>query len=682
MYKIRTIDVWDTLLRRDCHPECVKLATALHVFLGQDVNFRQPYQDHWAIYQVRIDVECRLAEAARDAGHDDEYEIVNVMRCWLEAILTESFDEHLPERLADYELTVESHRSFKDPDIEDFLKQYPAEMTIFLSDFYMTSARLKCLLEHKGLNRLVLDGVSSCDVGVNKRSGALFKYVHETYGVDPHEHVHIGDNVWSDVQSPKQLGVEGISYVPDQSHSARLERESLFASREILFQSMRKRSADALEARAHTMGATEAVAFRLGVEAAPLFIGFSLCIAEQAISQRLDRLYFLTREGEFFRRIFENIFPKHELVGHRLPEHADLEVSRLSTFAASMNEISVDELNRIWRLYRSQKINGLFATLGLQCVDFIKLLDEIGLQPTDVIDRPESNEALARLLRTPVFCDAVKESIEKQRNLLNEYLIDKGLGTNEKIGVIDIGWRGTIQDNLALILPETSIHGMYLGLRSFINPQPSNVTKCAYVADESMDVDTGRLFEAFAVLEMLCSSSKGSVEKYERVNGTVIPCRNSLDDEECSYKEFTMHFQDGVAMAAEIWAPYLERYVVTSAELREYAIHIWEKLSLTPDPDIAKHFMKTPQHDIFGFGDVFRKNQVPSLLTIFLIPFHRGSRLEVIEFVRRVQWTSGIKHLKDVRPLHKGVLIALFTAANAAKRYRMKARRIKRGKDA
>jgi predicted HAD superfamily hydrolase len=551
------------------------LATALHVFLGLDLRFKQQYQDHWAIYQARIDAERRLAVAARDAGHDDEYEIVNVMKYWLEAILVESFSECLSEQLADYELTVESQRSFKDPDIEDFLKQYSAETTIFLSDFYMTSSMLMRLLDRKGLNHIVQDGVSSCDVGVNKRSGALFKYIHETYGIYPHEHVHIGDNPWSDVESPKQAGVEGVSYVPNQSHSARLERENLFTSRETLFQRIRELGSEALKERVHMMQATEAAAFSFGVEAAPLFIGFSLFIAEQAISQGLDSIYFFSREGEFFRRVFKQIFQKHALFGHRLPIHVDLEVSRLSTFAASMNDVSVDELSRIWRLYRSQKVDGLFTTLGLQCSSFTKLLNEVGLQPTDVIDCPEKNEALATLFRAPAFYAAVKSSIENQRGLLNEYLIEKDVAQNKKIGVVDIGWRGTIQDNLACVLPETSIHGMYLGLRRFINPQPSNVTKCAYVADESRDVDVGRLFEAFAVLEMLCSSNKGSVEKYERINGKVVPYRKSLAEEEYFYNEFIIHFQDGVVLAAEIWAPYLERYVVTSSELRELGIHVW-----------------------------------------------------------------------------------------------------------
>jgi len=671
IYKIKTVDVWDTLLRRDCHPECIKLATAAHVFFELFGHFKPLYTGYWDIYQARVDTEARLARIAREVNKDEEYEIVHVLKEWLETILLSPFEESLPQRFAGYELSVEVRRTFQDPDIEEFLKQHSAERTIFLSDFYMTSDMLKHLLEQKGLSHLFEDGVSSCDVGLNKRSGALFKHVHEVYGVTPHEHVHVGDHPWSDVESPVQLGVTGISFVPDKSHAARKERESLFASREALFQHLRQLSIQAVESSIAARQKTEAAAFRFGVEAAPLFLGFALWIAEQAVTQRLDRVLFLTREGEFFRRIYEIVFPDQTLFGHQLPAHAELEVSRLSTFVASMEEVSNDEFNRIWRLNRSQKVSGLFSTLGLEHTDFADLLSEVGLEASDVIERPDENELLSKLILAPAFTAAVNKKTLEQRELLNEYLAEKGISQSDKVGLVDIGWRGTIQDNLARIKSATYFHGMYLGLRKMLNPQASNVSKRAYGADERVDANTGKLFEAFAVLEMLCTSNMGSTEKYVRSQGKVTAYRNVSAEENSSHSEFSVHFQEGVALAAQIWGPYLERYVVGSAELRASAVHVWKKLSVNPDADLAKIFIHTPQHDVFGFGDIFQKNQAPALSTIFLSPFNSTSRRQVMDYIRRVQWTSGVKHLNGVGSIHRFVLVALFTVANKVKRYRM-----------
>ncbi|VVQ16125.1 hydrolase [Pseudomonas fluorescens] len=674
MYKLKTVDVWDTLLRRNCHPECIKLATAAHVYFLLFGRFKAEYQSVWSIYQARVDTEMRLAHAARDLGKDEEYEIVDVLGHWLSLILAESHKLALPELIAEYELTVEMARTSSDPDIEAILADYPSEKTMFLSDFYMSAPMLQRLIEKNGLGHLLTDGISSCDVGLNKRSGALFKYVHETLAVQPHEHVHIGDNAWSDVESPAKFGILGISFVPEDTHTARLKYESLFSSRSDLFQHLRTLQNQALQARLGCDVDQSDNAFRIGVEAAPLFMGQALWVAEQVISHRLEKLFFLTREGEFFRRVYEQLFPTLELYGHSLPQHGDLEVSRLSTFVASMNDVVPQEFARIWRLNRSQKVSGLFSSLGLNSDEFFIELEGLGLQLNDVIENPETDSRLIRLIAAPLFQAEVRKRIQEQRELLTEYLSQNGIDGTNRVGVVDIGWRGTIQDNLAKVLPASHIHGMYLGLRKFINPQPVNVTKSAYAADESLDADTAQLFEVFGALEMLCNSDKGSAECYVKDGARVIAKRSISIEENSSYDQFSKHFQEGVIFATKIWAPYVERYVVSAGDMRELGLAVWRKLSTNPDADLAKIFIETPQHDIFGFGDIFQKNRVPSLFSVFLSPFLKAPRREVIHYIRRVQWTSAVKQLKDIGFIHRSVLVMLFTAANAYKRYRMKAR--------
>jgi len=674
-YKLKTIDVWDTLLRRDCHPECIKLATAAHVYFEFPGKFKKNYPQYWDLYRARVDTEVRLAKAAREAGQDEEYEIVQVLKEWLAEVLELPRADNLAERFAEYELSIEIKRTQVDPDIEDFLKQFSSRNTLFLSDFYMNSGMLKRLLEQKGVSHLYDDGISSCDVGLNKRSGTLFKHVHDLYSVTPSDHVHIGDHPWSDVEAPQKLGITSMLFSPSESHAARHQRESLFVSREALFEHLRQLSVQAAASIPLDLEKTGIAAFRFGIEAAPLFIGFALWIAEQAITQRLNRVFFLTREGEFFLRIYRELFPDNQLFGHQLPAVGELEVSRLSTFVASMSEPSVDELNRIWRLNQSQRVSGLFSSLGLDHSDFTEIMSEIGLDESDVIDAPQNSIPLSKLIRSEAFRDGVNQKIIEQRELLVEYLKNKGMNVREQIGIVDIGWRGTIQDNLARIESTTHFHGMYIGLRKMLNPQTSNTSKSAYAADESLNADTGKLFESFAVLEMLCTSNKGSTEKYVRSQGQVEAYRNVSDEENSSFYQFSSHFQEGVALAAKTWGPYLERYVVSAAELNSSAVHIWNKLSENPVTELAKIFIETPQHDIFGFGDIFQKNKAPKLPTIIYSLINKSARRQVLDYIRRVQWTSGIKQLEGISFLHKSVLIGLFKLANAIKRHRMKTKK-------
>lgn len=680
IYKIRTIDVWDTLLRRDCHPECIKLATAQYLFLGWAVQLKPEFRDCWALYTARLEVEHALAELAKASGKDDEYEITQVLRRWVDTVFSGTVSTELPVHLAEFELSVEIDRSYADPEISLFLRSYEAEKTLFLSDFYMSAEMLGRLLASKGLDNLVTGGLSSCDVGFNKRSGQIFRHVHSLYAILPDQHVHIGDNEWSDVSSPRALGIHAQRYLPESAHAERLARERLFSSRDALFEHLRRECAALAKEAGKGLSAKQAAALCLGAEAAPLFIGFALWIAEQAIVERLDRLYFFTREGEFFHEVFSCIFPQRRLAGHDLPSADVLAVSRLSTFAPSMREISIQEMSRVWSLFKVQSISGLFATLDLDIENFSELLNNLGLKGTDVISDPENSQELRMLFEFPAFVKAAGCSLSNQANLLQSYLRQSGIGSDERVGIVDIGWRGTIQDNIAWIVPHVHFHGMYLGLRRVINQQPPNVSKVAYGSDENKAGRLDALFENFAAMEMLCNSTRGSVVGYNQEAGKTTPQHHVDKEENSTYHDFVGPFQDGVLLAAKHWQSYIERYAVSSNELHTMTLHIWNTLRRAPDEGLVNAYLQTPQHDIFGYGEIFKKNQYPSLSTVFLAPISPSRRHQLIEYVRRIQWPEAIENAKDIGPFHRRILLLTFRVAHLAKRARLKAKLVKQSK--
>ncbi len=677
MYKIRTIDVWDTLLRRDCHPECIKLATARHLFLGWAKQIKPEFVDGWELYKARLIAERALAEQARRSGDDDEYEITEVMTKWTGLVFDGAVPAGLSVYLAEYELSVEIDRSYPDPQILQFINRHKAERTIFLSDFYMSAEMLGRLLTVKGLDTLVADGLTSCDVGLNKRSGQIFRYVHSMYDVTPEHHVHIGDNEWSDVASPRALGIHCFHYQPEAIHVERLDREHLFSSREVLFDHLLSECSTLAQEAHRGLSTKQAAALSLGVQAAPLFIGFAIWVAEQAILQKLDQLHFFTREGEFFHKVFCALFKHQRLSGHDLPPTNVLAVSRLSTFAPSMKEVTVQEMSRVWSLFKVQSVSGLFVTLGLDIGKFSDLLNTLGLHPTDIISAPEHSPELRRLFETPSFVEEVESIVESQASLLKSYLKQCGVNGGGRIGVVDIGWRGTIQDNIALIVPEAHFFGMYLGLRRVINEQPENVSKAAYGPDENTLSEPSLLFTNFAAMELLCNSPFGSVIGYNITDGCTNPQRHVDGEENLAYEDFVQPFQQGVLIAAKHWESYLERYMVSSNELHAISMHIWDTLRRAPGEGLVDVYLRTPQPDLFCYGERFNRSQYPSLSTIFLSPISNERRRQLIDFIRRVQWTEAIENTKDIGLLHKNMLLLAFRAANLVKKAILKTQRLK-----
>lgn len=668
-YQLRTVDVWDTLIRRHCHPECIKLSLAQHVYLRFQEKLGERFADVQSLYLERLAAETSLAGVARAAGRDDEYELEAVLADWLGRVFsTGKFHPELPRELAEVEFALECERSFPDEEISAVLAQYPAERTIFLSDFYMDASRLQRLLAHHGLQQLVSTGVSSCDVGLNKRSGRLFAHVQQHYQVAPAAHVHIGDNQHSDVAMPSRHGIAAVSFLPAAGHERREKSERLFASRGDLFAFLHQSTLDAASGQPAADSA-----FLCGVQAAPLFVGFALFIAESSLRDKVEHLYFQTREGEFFLRVYQAMFPDMRLAGLALPPASLLEVSRLSTFAATLEHASIDELMRVWRLVQRQSMRGLFQTLGLDIEPHLAVLQRVGLLPEQVIDMPGSDSRVQQLFADPQFVQTLRVHASEKRALLQAYLQQQGLSDAGSAGIVDIGWRGTIQDNLAMLVPQSCLHGYYLGLQRYLNPQPASVCKTAYGPNANLDLASIELLDAVSPIETICNSVHGSVEGYVRTDSGVQPLRRIDEDENRTHEQFSASFQRGVLFAAQHWQPYVRNYAVAADDVRSAALRTWLALCENSPAEMVSACLNAPQQDLFGFGDFFDKRDLPSLRDMALGIFQGRKRRDVIQFIKRSQWPASIRTRTDIGWLHRHALLMLFFLAKKYKGLRLKA---------
>jgi len=659
MYKLKTIDVWDTLLRRKGHPDLSKLVSARYISLRHNEELATPFKEHWAIFRERCAIEGELATIAPDG--DGEYEFYDVLNRLLHRIFKPcDFIEYqiLAQRLANLEFQFELRHTYPDPFISSFCREYPAEKTLFLSDFYMPAKHIQRLLQHHALDEFVFDGITSCDIGQNKRSGKLFHYIHSLYSVTPEQHVHIGDNLHSDVIMPQMLGIRAIHHQPECEHNKRKIRSSYLHDRQALFRHVAKETEQqAIEETENLKGRARAAYF-LGVSAAPLFVGFMLYIAEKSLIDKVGKLFFFTREGEFFIKVWQALFPDNYLAGAILPEIDLLEISRMTTFCASLREITTNEMMRIWNAYPTQSMLAFLKTLGLEPEDFTEIYESHGLSLIDDVIHPWQNDRVRTLFKDQRFISKVEAKRDHDRSRILGYLNQKGIKAEaNKYGVVDIGWRGTIQDNLAYLLPDCYLFGYYLGLQRFLNQQPLNCVKSAFGPDANKKTNYLNLLVAVSPIEMLCNSPNGSVTHYELDKKGLVIAKRLIDTNENSVHEsFVTHFQQGVFLACRTWAHYVDCHIVTSSELRDYGCSIWNKLVTRPIDDLVDSYASLNHNEVFGFGDFFNKQKVPTIWKLCRSLILRNERREVILYLRQVQWVSEIWARKDLGFVHKSFL--------------------------
>jgi FMN phosphatase YigB (HAD superfamily)/Flp pilus assembly protein TadD/glycosyltransferase involved in cell wall biosynthesis len=661
-FDLVTVDVWDTLLRRRCHPDEVKLFTARRLELACHDLLKPAFDSAAALVKERVRCELAIGQQRKRAGLDDEYAIREVFQLWITSVLArrpapQELDE-LADRLVSLEVQQELRCIYPDAGITDVLEKIPARRRMFVSDFYMSAAQVKSLLAHAGLDRLVPEGVTSSDVSLHKRSGRLFRKVQQDTGVAPARHFHIGDNEFSDHFIPRTLGIRSRQYLC-KTEAPKLERfNEEYRRRDgragFVPAELRRRSR-LQPGELDRLDAKEAM-FRLGEAAAPLFAGFALFLAEEALKRRLPRLHFFTREGEFFAKVYAALGQADPL-GVPFPEPVLLEVSRLATFAASLKRFDTAEFMRMWNLYSSQSLRGFFTSLDLDPAPFAEMIGRCGLELDETIRYPWSDERVRKLLATESFTRALAEAGAAKRALLLDYLKAKGVTPDApEIGIVDIGWRGTIQDNLAGVLARTKVHGWYFGLLPFLNPQPPNVTKAAFGPGLPGDSEAvQRLLEFVSPLEMLCNSEAGSTLRYERRDGAVVAQREENERERRIYASHTRHFQEGVLRRLGEVAEHIRVRAISSAELRPFGLELLSQIVHDPPRAAAEAYFELNHNETFGLGRFDDKQRHRADQEAIIALYDAGELEGFAERLKATTWPQGFAKLCGIRfPFFRG----------------------------
>ena len=145
------------------------------------------------------------------------------------------------------------------------------------------------------------------------------------------------------------------------------------------------------------------------------------------------------------------------------------------------------------------------------------------------IPAPRQNPCLIRLLNDSVFQAEFAKEAARQRHLLRHFLGSLGYFQARRVVLVDLGWRGSIQDSLAAAFAEDhnapELHGIYLGLwdDGLVGERRSFANKVGLLSD----FRRGRHFleaalpELGLTLEPIFRARHGTVMGYRQVHDHV-----------------------------------------------------------------------------------------------------------------------------------------------------------------
>lgn len=593
MNKIITFDIWDTIIKRKCHPEEIKLYTANYILLKYRDDLKEKYRDIYEILKKRNEIEAKICEENQKRGKDNECKIEEVFK-ELQKEIFQNKKEDISEELLKTEIEQEKRCIFINPDILPIFEKYKDLKMYCISDFYMGAESLKELLDFLQIPVKIEKIYSSADYLLNKRTGNLYKKAEEEIGIKPEDHIHVGDNQYSDIEVAKSLGIETIKMTKTE-FEFKPERERKF---NFDLSSIKK---DSQEEKNRI--------FNAGVELAPLLYFFGYSIVEYAIKNKIKTVYYATREGETFIKMHE-LIKENNPFGVQIPECEIIEVSRMATFAASLKEISITELLRLWSQYRVQSMEALFKTLAIDIEKYKIYMEKYNIDIEEKIIDPWFNINVQKLFNDKEFTQKMNDELKIKREELLEYFEKKKGITNNKepMFIVDIGWRGTIQDNLAYIFTNKKIGGYYLTLYDFYNLQPENTYKMSYLNDSK--IRNNEIASMITLLEWIYNPGTGSVTGYK--NGE--PIRKAKTEETSIVKKYIKPLQEGMFEGAKIINEYMKYHPYEAKETKKYVYQLIKQIKQKPSKELIDAYYSMVFNDTFGTAEYVKKDEKLSVL--------------------------------------------------------------------
>ena len=619
--KVITFDIWDTILKRTCHPEEIKVHTLRYYYYKEYFKIKEEYRNELTLYRLRDSIEVEEYEKARERGVDGECNFREVLATLIERthLGTEKEKEALKKELPEYEIKREIEKTYINPLITDIFKKYDKNKKYCISDFYMPKEDLIKILNAHGLDKKFEKVYVSADIMKTKRDeGHLFEYFSEKENIKYENMIHVGDNQHSDIDMAKRYGIETIKipnpkkYNFDINNLGNIDLKLDNIKKDASTENLAKLTRENLKEYKKSL-------YNQGIEFSAIAYYYIYDIIIDAVLKGYDKIYYQTREGETFIK-FHEIIEKNNPFPFKVPKAELIEVSRVATFAASLDEFNVQNLLRIWSQYRAQSMKALFKSLDIDIEKYDEYFKKYDIDKEMTIYEPWFNFKVTTLLQDKQFKKEIEEELKEKREKLLEYLKGKGIENKEgnKIYLVDIGWRGTIQDNLAFVLDKVHIEGGYIALFDYYNPQRKNVAKRALIRDSKVTWEYVAL--TLTIYEMMFSSDTKSVAGYE--NGKAI--RKGKKEEVDFVKNIILPIREGMIDGAKYIAKFMKERDIMEDMYLGYLYNLAREIKENPSKILVEAYYSLVYNETFGTGEYLNGRQKVTGLKRFNIIYVRN----------------------------------------------------------
>lgn len=604
---ILSFDIFDTLILRKVYDPHDVFSLTESIYNTKNRRLEFPFRTE------RIKSE----RDARQLKHSQKQTMeINLEEIYHQLMQTTGIGQEIAAKLKQLEIEAEKLCCYANPYLFPFY-QYclTTNKTIILTtDMYLTREIIEALLNQCGYDQYSSLYISN-ELEQSKGTG-LFSLVLQNENILANQLFHIGDNLDSDYKSPKQLGISAFYYPKprDRANESDYFKKNLLSSMVNLDHSL----AESIHLSqlihkyfAHPTGYSaleneDRFWYNFGyINAGILTLGFIQWIVQNIVIDQVEHLYFFSRDGYIMQKIY-NLYKEYH---PGLPDSHYMYTSRNFFYLACITSVEdIMDRQTLFGTNEYMTIKEILLSLELDPSLYVDAIKECGFQNDSeiiyTVDR-KNNSRLYQLFNRLI--SDIRDKAAEKRNIILSYLKQIDFFSYKKVGVVDIGWNGSIQLFLQEIFKleekvSNPMIGYYLNLvkkESFYQQNKMEV-KALFYETKDPYYFLHIFVQSFEIFELIFTANHGRVRGLKKMNQQVEPIYEQ-DPVLSTLKHVIHQIHQGIIdynQDATLLYQLNEIIPIT----KQLSIHPIKRVLFNPDQREASK-LGYIRHDVRGFGE-------------------------------------------------------------------------------
>ncbi len=365
------------------------------------------------------------------------------------------------DRMIELEQICEQEYCYRNDEIYEQLQALYNEGKILyiVSDMYLTKPRMVSLLRACNIStEIFTDILISCDYGVAKSDGDLFKVLLKQCGCESEQICHIGDNYNSDVRLAIQCGIRAVYYpVKDYANEYLQVERVLEGDLAPELQSIRKQVARDIavsdlsehQKQMQTYGA---------MILAPFYVSATEWLLDLLEQENTAKVFFLMREGALFKKLFDQaqLYRSNTIISELFYS------SRNSLFLPGQNELTGEDVKKHLEEFKKEIVTvlGCYQLFEIEDLypDALRGFETVRIRDLSETEYTKFVESLTE--EENVRC--INRNIISVKDNCIKYIQSTGSDA-PSVAVVDLGYKGSAQTLLDRLSKHQHLNVLYLG---------------------------------------------------------------------------------------------------------------------------------------------------------------------------------------------------------------------------